>query len=409
MQRNSFDYICSRKCELKLLPFHSLKCEDCDIFDTTKNFLRTFLNLPIVSRSEIHNLVDNDNDNQNKIINCNYLDPNFINEVITENDTFSDLFVFHANVSSLNKNLGRVEDLFQKCEKMPDVLGITETRLKDDPFLVQLTGYRFESHHSQTDAGGVGIYIRDSLQYNIREDLAIDLEHCEEKWVEIIVDTSKKQVKAAKSIVIGIIYRHKENNTKSFQEKLSRNIYNLNQANSSVLILGDININLLKYNLCNTITEYLNDVQSSGCVSFINQPTRVYTRGSRLEISCIDHLYSNIDCSQIEAFIIESDISDHYSTMARIKGVKNVDMSKTNVYKRKSKLSDTEIQCLNADLCAVIQENNAFDNANDVNQKTKSIIDTYHSLLDKYMPLKKLSRKEKAFHFKPLNKTKKMA
>ena len=76
------------------------------------------------------------------------MDPNFINEVITENDTFSDLFVFHANVSSLNKNLGRVEDLFQKCEKMPDVLGITETRLKDDSFLVQLTGYNFESHHS---------------------------------------------------------------------------------------------------------------------------------------------------------------------------------------------------------------------------------------------------------------------
>ena len=126
------------------------------------------------------------------------MDPNFINEVITENDTFSDLFVFHANVSSLNKNLGRVEDLFQKCEKMPDVLGITETRLKDDSFLVQLTGYRFESHHSQTDAGGVGIYIRDSLQYNIREDLAIDLEHCEEKWVKIIVDTSKKTGKSCK-------------------------------------------------------------------------------------------------------------------------------------------------------------------------------------------------------------------
>ena len=38
--------------------------------------------------------------------------------------------------------------------------------------------------------------------------------------------------------------------------------------------MGDVNINLLKYNSVNSITNYIHDIQSAGCLSFIDKPTR---------------------------------------------------------------------------------------------------------------------------------------
>ena len=124
-------------------------------------------------------------------------------------------------------------------------------------------------------------------------------------------------------------------------------------------------------------------------------------RGSRWETSCLDHAYSNIDPSMIDSHIIDTDISDHFSVMAKIKGIKHLDMTKTHVYKRKQNLTDKEIENLNIDLHNALQRNDDFNEKSNANQKTNYIIKTYTNLLDKYMPRRKLSRKEKGFHFKP--------
>ena len=86
---------------------------------------------------------------------------------------FSDLTVFHSNVVSLKKNIFRVEDLFSECERMPNVLGVSETRVDDDSYLVELEGYKFEFCETPTAAGGVVIHIRKNLQYDVRDDLKL--------------------------------------------------------------------------------------------------------------------------------------------------------------------------------------------------------------------------------------------
>ena len=156
---------------------------------------------------------------------------------------------------------------------MPDIIGVTETRTKDDSYLINLEGYAAEFCYSPTEAGGVGIYIRKTIQYNVRDDLNLEVENCEDKWVEIVVDNSKKRHKGTKSIVIGVVYRHPVSNYKYFQEKLSNTIYDLNQNNKQFMILGDMNINLMKYNLATPITNYLDDIQRAGCLSVFDQPT----------------------------------------------------------------------------------------------------------------------------------------
>ena len=98
-----------------------------------------------------------------------------------------------------------------------------------DSYLVKLPGYEFKNCDSPTAAGGVGIYIRENLNFDVRDDLKLDIDNCEDKWIEINVNSSKQKSKGAEKIVIGIIYRHPGNNFKLFQDKLSGTIYELNK------------------------------------------------------------------------------------------------------------------------------------------------------------------------------------
>ena len=70
------------------------------------------------------------------------------------------------------------------------------------------------------------------------------------------------------------------------------------------IIVGDLNIDLNKYNIASNVTHYLNALNSSGCNVFIDKPTRITGHGG----SCIDHVYSNFLPNQLENYIVQGDI-----------------------------------------------------------------------------------------------------
>ena len=112
------------------------------------------------------------------------------------------------------------------------------------------------------------------------------------------------------------------------------------------MIVGDINIDLMKYNLAGNITDYTNKLKSAGCNIHCNLPTRI-TRNTH---SCIDHVYSNFDQYTVDTSIILSDISDHYSTLSKFATVQNNDQNLKTVYKRKFKLNAEEERNFLSDL-----------------------------------------------------------
>ena len=79
--------------------------------------------------------------------------------------------------------------------------------------------------------------------------------------------------------------------------------------------------------------------------------------------------------------------------------MKNKHISKSDVYVRKKITSQVEWNNFNNELKTSLSLIN-FE-ITDVHEITNQIIDVYQKLVDKYMPLKKLSRKEKSFHYKP--------
>ena len=400
-------YYCTVKCELQSLPFHTVTNEDKTIF-TRQN--RRYGKNGVVLQDRQKNIFDKNEYCKNKptaafLPQCEYVDTNVINDTFLEPVNTNLLTIFHCNVVSIKKNLERIEELFRECTKMPDIIGISETRLKSENEEISLSGYDFEGCPTPTDAGGVGIYIRDDFDYDIREDMNVNVEDCEEKWIEIkLKDTTPRQGvnnSKDKKFVVGIIYRHPENKYEDFCSKLCNAIQTLNQTRTDFIIMGDININLLKYNLANNVTNYLQDIRSAGCQSFIDIPTRVCVKSTRCEISCLDHLYSNVLPNEVEAYVIRSGISDHFATLAKVNCCIIPKLSRANVMRRKTKFTDQEIINFNNELSTAITGNGASYNSDCPNIRTAHIIATYQSLIDKYMPLKKLSRKEKKFHLKP--------
>ena len=106
--------------------------------------------------------------------------------------------------------------------------------------------------------------------------------------------------------------------------------------------MGDVNVNINKYNIVGAVTDYLQSIEGAGCVSYIDKATRVVKRSDRWETSCIDHLYSNIEPVRIQAYVVTSDVSDHFSTLAKIVDANAINVSKKTIYRRKKVLSRQE-------------------------------------------------------------------
>ena len=66
----------------------------------------------------------------------------------------------HVNIRSLMRNVNRLEELISLMLYQPDIIAITETKLKSSSYinLIQLPGYHFIHTNSLSQAGGVALY-----------------------------------------------------------------------------------------------------------------------------------------------------------------------------------------------------------------------------------------------------------
>ena len=92
----------------------------------------------------------------------------------------------------------------------------------------------------------------------------------------------------------------------------------LNQRKLKYLIVGDFNVNLMKYNLATDITNYLDAIHSTGCNAFIDKPTRIDNKGAA---TCISHVYSYMHTKSLENHIAFPCVSDRFGTLTKIKVV----------------------------------------------------------------------------------------
>ena len=427
------DYFCSKRCLLRQLPFHSfsgsiseedLPCESSVVIDGHTEKISNNLNTSddLVSLAVNNNTslsptssnpsnltsppIINTNHNMHSKpsrfqyyrqfldLNCSYLCPNDLEDSFLSNDS-SEFVVYHNNVRSFKKNMqskiNKTLEIFQNCSsKLPDILAFSDTQVNDNTLIPPLDGYHdFEFSPTPTGAGGVGFYLRETLDYVLCPGLKLNLNLCEDIWLRIKnVNNSKFE---SKGLIIGIIYRHGQNYTK-FCERLCECLLSLNEKKEKYIIVGDFNLDLMKYNLIRPATHYLNAINSVGCNALIDKPTRITSDTA----SCIDHALSNLDPSCFENHIILSEVSDHFGTLSKVGGISKV-TENVNLYFRKSNLSDKKWAEFDSYLQDSLKKNVPLHcisllNANFLAQW---ITNSYRETIDKFMPLKKRKKNQK--------------
>ena len=106
------------------------------------------------------------------------------------------------------------------------------------------------------------------------------------------------------------------------------------------------------------------------------------------------------NCDLVDNFIVQADISDHFGTLSKIRGLGD-DQPDTDIFYRRSTLSESEWEAFNSELDSALQQINSNFMSHNPNVLATSITKIYLNLIDKYMPLRKLSRKRKKFSDKP--------
>ena len=131
------------------------------------------------------------------------------------------LNIMHNNSRSLIKE-GRMDEyniLLDYIKNPFHILAFTETWLKSDTVdQINFEGYNASHIIRPTDdyfdfkekGGGISIFIKENLQYKVREDLNVTLPYLETLFIEITFNS--------KIYIIGVIYRVPNTNVHLFNE-----------------------------------------------------------------------------------------------------------------------------------------------------------------------------------------------
>jgi len=140
------------------------------------------------------------------------------------------------------------------CRLPPDILCLSETRIKEKPLKnIFIPGYQFIHENCPTNAGGVAMYISNSINFQKLKHFNIELAGCENVWINKLSKNKNYVIFVLFHLSFINIYIYWGNistrtkqNSSSVLDKLAEVLSNLNVTHHKCLMLGDININVDK-------------------------------------------------------------------------------------------------------------------------------------------------------------------
>ena len=130
----------------------------------------------------------------------------------------------HCNIRSLNINLCDLQQYLTELYYKPDIIAISETRINSTNSHLhdhQMHGYTFFHCDSTTKAGGVGAYIKNTIDAKHIQEFSKSFDGCESLWIEVGLNK--------KNVIVGVVYRHPHNNMNVFQESIMQTLHKLTE------------------------------------------------------------------------------------------------------------------------------------------------------------------------------------
>jgi exonuclease III len=204
------------------------------------------------------------------------------------------------------------------CE--PDVICLQELWQFPADINFNLPGYHpliFELRKNGVQGGGVGIYVKNIYSFCLLPNISVFHDRLFESiFCEVSLNNAKK-------FIVGSIYRPTKSvynltPNEQFQQfcEILANVNNeIEKTNLTAYLMGDFNVDVLKYKTCSYASGLIDLLFSLGLIQIVNKPTRCTDYSATL----IDHIYTNnVHLSNISSYIIISHLSDHFPIITKL-------------------------------------------------------------------------------------------
>ena len=199
-----------------------------------------------------------------------------------------------------------LDSVFEKGVRI-DVIALQEIWAIPHVNLINIPGYTFVSKTRELSrGGGVGFYVKNEIKFKILEVSLFTEKLFECLTIELTYSTKMK-------FILSNIYRTPTQSnelTQNFVGSLDTHLNNISNMNKNSIIFLDSNIDLLKLNEQNLVSNYFNTILSIGFNQVIGKATRMQGTSHSL----IDHILVNSHNVNSIAGTLISDISDHFIT-----------------------------------------------------------------------------------------------
>ena len=223
------------------------------------------------------------------------------------------------NIGSLPKHGGELLVFLEALEINFHIIVLSEIGARNIGIVEHLLPYHDFHYVLPRDNyfEGVGIYIhKDIFGFQIMDELSIQKScRCSKCVIESLFI---KCTYCSKSYILGGINRHPNGNINHFLTDLENALRKIDGTYTAI-ISGDINIDLMKYNLEDNY-QYVSTIMSYGYLPYITLPTRI----TDFSATCIGHIFIR-DTSkyreihtEIFSGILYPDITDHLPCFVRL-------------------------------------------------------------------------------------------
>ena len=320
---------------------------------------------------DLNHYVDN-------IVDFNSYSQDAICDILDSNGAFN---VLHHNVRSIlsEGKKDEIDVMLNKINNPFHVLAFTETWLNGDNHnMIEFSGFDHISNvraNNQT-GGGLSIFIRNNIDFKIRDDLNVMLPHIETLFIEVPHNNIK--------YLVGVVYRIPNTNIELFTNTLNSLIEPI-KNNFEIILAGDYNICLQQDN--NYTREFRNCLQSNSLFPTILEATRVATvvRNGvpHMTHSLIDNIFIN-DKVDYKSGIIYSSISDHYPIFISIKN-KNFDSNRNLKLIKYRLIDDFRVRKFNSAI--KVSFNNILLETDDAPVAFTNFLNKFYDLYNKHFPI----------------------
>ena len=211
--------------------------------------------------------------------------------------------IMSFNIRSFDKNGQLFSFILHALHRLPEIIVMTETWLEvEDRDFSGIEGYNvLHTIREQRRSGGVSVYSR--VNISIRQ--IAEFTQCNETIESCVVE-----IKAGlENFVLFAIYRPHSDHIEHFCGLVDEMLHSPRLIGKSVIVIGDLNIDLLKQNN-QSVKTFMDTMQAMNFIPLITKATRFPSAEGMGAPSLLDHIWTN-SFVQFSTGIITVDITDH--------------------------------------------------------------------------------------------------